>query len=284
MKRAEGIVLQGYEDIFGSQNEKTDAVLLKLSEVHENKHHPYQVIHDAAMDELAESIRDKGVIVPGYARPDPAGGYEIIAGHRRAFASRLAEQTEMPFIVKPYSDEEANKIMVYTNLQRPKILPSEKAFAYDLIYSTQKQQGKKRTEELKIGDDNIRTIQRYIRLTRLIRPLLTFIDEGKMSLLAGVELSHLSEEHQMQVLEVIQEEKKMPNQEQAIKIREYSSVENFGKPVIQLCLKLGKKEPSRKVVMKQDKLKDYFPENYSVNQIEEIMYRLLDRWKQEQGF
>lgn len=271
--------LQNYDAIFGKSPESAQELL--LDELHERKNHTFHVVHDAAMDELAASIKDVGVLQPGFARPDAQGGYEMIAGHRRAFASRLAGKRTMPFIVKNYTDEEADEIMVYSNLSRPEILPSEKAFSYKLLYEPTKQQGKKREKDLKLlfGESNIRTIQRYIRLTYLVKPLLDSVDKGKIKVTAGTELSFLKDEEQILLQRVIEEKNVCPSVTQAVQLHKYSEEGTLNAAVIELLL--SKKENQKTFTMKKDKLREYFSEEYSDIQIEEIICDLLNEWKKK---
>ena len=229
-KKAE---LAPYDDLFSTEESRQDAKLEKvreipLSELHPFKNHPFKVKDDEAMMETADSVRQYGVLVPAIARPDPEGGYELVAGHRRHRASELAEKETMPVIVRDLDDDAATIIMVDSNLQRESLLPSERAFAYKMKLEAMKHQGargdltssqlgtKLRADELlaQQAGSSRNQVQRYIRLTELIPELLDMVDEKKIALNPAYELSFLKKEEQRDLLDAM-------DSEQAIKGTEY---------------------------------------------------------------
>ena len=197
---ADKIKLGGYDALFG-ETEGEQIKEVPLSSLHNFNNHPFRVLDDGKMEETVESIRQRGVLVPGIARPRKGGGYEIIAGHRRKHGSELAGKETMPFVVRDYTDDEATVIMVDSNIQREDILPSEKAKAYRMKYDALKHQGKKaggRTIE-EMGEDageSAKTIQRYLWLSRLSDGLLNLVDRKKLGFMQGVDISFLTEEAQ----------------------------------------------------------------------------------------
>ena len=195
------VKLSSYDELFGANapatSDKNQIVNVTLSELHTFKNHPFHVNDDKEMEELAESIREHGVLIPGIVRPRAEGGYELIAGHRRKHGSELAGKTEMPVIIRDYSDDEATIMMVDSNIQRETILPSEKAKAYALKYEALKHQGKKSGKSTldQVGEatgENSKKVQRYIWLSRLSDQLLQMVDEKRLGFSQGVDLSFLS--------------------------------------------------------------------------------------------
>lgn len=260
-------------------------VRLPLSLMHEFSGHPFRVIDDAKMAETVESILKYGVLVPGIARVSKnyPGEYEIISGHRRHHASGLAGLMDMPFIVQNLSDDEATVIMVDSNIQREDLLPSERAKAYRMKYEAMKRLGTsegKRNDEIlaKESGESRNTIQRYIRLTYLLPEMLQLIDEKKLPQITGSDLSYLKLSEQKRLLLVMQEINCIPSGEQALKLKEYSKRGELTDAVMQLVLE--KKEDPEKVKLKTKKLRSYFPESYTGKQIEDVIYKLLDEWKQ----
>ena len=242
---AKKVELAPYDDLFSTEESRQDAKLEKvreipLSELHPFKNHPFKVKDDEAMMETADSVRQYGVLVPAIARPDPEGGYELVAGHRRHRASELAEKETMPVIVRDLDDDAATIIMVDSNLQRETILPSEKAFAYKMKLEAMKRQvgrpskenlrpldtnliGTRSDEQLaKDSPDSARQIQRYIRLTELIPPVLDMVDSGKIAFRPAIELSYLSKEQQQSLYDTMECEDCTPSLAQAFKMKEFS--------------------------------------------------------------
>lgn len=260
-------------------------VRLPLSIMHEFQGHPFRVLDDAKMAETVESISKYGVLVPGIARPskDYPGEYEIVSGHRRHHASGLAGLMDMPFIVKTLSDDEATVIMVDSNIQREDLLPSEKAHAYRMKYEAMKRLGSvegKRNDEIlaKESGESRNTIQRYIRLTYLYPELLQLVDEKRLPQVTGADLSYLKQSEQKKLLLIMQEQNCIPSGEQALKLKEYSKSGELTDAVIQLVL--VRKEDQEKVKLKTKTIRSYFPESYTGKQIEDIIFKLLEEWKQ----
>ena len=213
-------------DTFGHDDQKSEGQIINvpLSELYTFKNHPFKVLDDEKMEETVESVKAHGVLVPGIARPRKGGGYEIISGHRRRRASEIAGKTEMPFMVREYTDDEATIIMVDSNIQREDISISEKAKAYSMKYEAMKHQGaaggislEKMSEE---SGESRKTIQRYICLARLSDELLELVDNKKLGVMQGLEISYLDETQQSIVYKVIEELGCVISVEQASRIRE----------------------------------------------------------------
>jgi len=285
------VKLNSFDDLFGANapTASDQIVNVALSELHTFQNHPFRVTDDKEMEELAESIRQHGVLMPGIARPRTEGGYELIAGHRRKHGSELAGKTEMPVIVREYTDDEATIMMVDTNIQRENILPSEKAKAYKLKYKALKHQGKTGKETGKntleqVGEaagENSKKVQRYIWLSRLSDQLLQMVDEKKMGVAQGVDLSFLSEKSQQLVADAIEQKGAALSMEQSARLKEYEQKEPLTPAAIQLILETRSLH-KRKVTLKTDKLSQYFDERYSSEKIESVILNLLDEWKKKQ--
>ena len=275
--------------LFGSIFDKPDlpeqVMMLSLNDLHPFKDHPFRVLDDEKMQETVDSILEHGVLVPGIARKRAEGGYEIIAGHRRKRASELAGKTEMPFLIRDYSDDEAIIIMVDSNLQREDILPSEKAFAYKMKCEALKHQGKRtglNTYDL-IGEnagDNGRTVQRYIRLTELMKELLDLVDQKQLGFIAAAELSFLKKEEQEQVYRLIVETKRKPNSDQAERLKKSSQGGKFDISILEGSNKAQKKRGYLKLKTKWRN--EFFKETDTDEQIEKIISELLCQWKGKQ--
>ncbi len=230
--------LNGYEELFMNDRERAEARMPKveeilLTELTPFKEHPFKVKDDEEMEQLKESIRASGVIVPALARPKSTGGYELISGHRRMAACRELGMKTMPVIVRSLTDEEAVIAMVDANLQRERILPSEKAFAYKMKYEAMKHQGtssqlgtKSRTDELlaQSSGESRNQIQRYMRLTNLVPKLLDLMDEGRIALSVGVELSYLDRPNQEYIARVIERDECTPSYSQAVRMRRMNTI------------------------------------------------------------
>lgn len=286
---ASKIKLNSFDDLFGSTAVSADAEQVQeipLSELHEFKGHPFKVLDDEKMQETVESIREHGVLMPGLARQRAEGGYEIIAGHRRRHACELLGFATMPMFVRDYSDDEATIIMVDSNIQREDILPSEKAKAYRMKYDAMKHQGS-RTGGLsleELGDasgESAKTVQRYIWLSRLSDSLLDMVDGKKIGIMQAVDLSFLNEDAQQWVWVVMEEGKSTITTAQSATLKEYGKKGELTFPMVKLILE-KEKTAERKVVIKSDRISSYFPDSYSREQIEDIIYQLLDNWKNAQ--
>ena len=291
----EKIKLTSYEDMFGNeedtsrQNVQTgdgQIIEVALGDLHTFKGHPFRVLDDEKMEETVESVKKYGILVPGIARPMKNGGYEIISGHRRHHAATLAGLETMPMIIKECSDDEATVIMVDANIQREDILPSEKAKAYSMKYEALKHQGVVGGLTLEaMGEtvgENAKTVQRFIWLSRLSDPLLNLVDEGKLGMGQGVDFSFLSEETQMWVYDVIAEKQcSVSGIQSAIikeKYKEGSLTASFIREI--LCYE---KPVKRKVTFDSRKLDSYFAPNMTSKDIETLIIRLLDEWKENGG-
>lgn len=286
---ASKVKLSSFEDLFGGAENTagTEQIInVKLTDLHTFKDHPFRVLDDEKMEETTESICKYGVLVPGIARPRAAGGYEIIAGHRRKRGSERAGLETMPVIVRNYTDDEATIIMVDSNIQREDILPSEKAKAYAMKYEAMKHQGKKGggstlDEVGETAGESGKTVQRYVWLARLSDDLLELVDAKKIGIAQGVEISFLSEEQQQYVLVVLQETGATVSGAQAAKLKEYGKNGELTLPMVRLIL-TEEKPKERKVTLKGDKISRYFPEDYSDDDIEGVIIRLLEDWKNKQ--
>ena len=282
------VKLSSYDELFGAKAPAASdqIVNVTLSELHTFKNHPFHVNDDKEMEELAESIREHGVLIPGIVRPRAEGGYELIAGHRRKHGSELAGKTEMPVIVRDYSDDEATIMMVDSNIQRETILPSEKAKAYALKYEVLKHQGKKSGKSTldQVGEaagENSKKVQRYIWLSRLSDQLLQMVDEKRLGLSQGVDLSFLSKKSQQIVADAIEKSKCTVSMGQSAKLKEYEKKNELTSTVVRLILE-EKNVHKRKVTVKMDKLSQYFDDRYSSEEMEKIILHLLEEWKKTQ--
>ena len=283
------IKMESFDDLFGGsaaqENGVEQIINALLTELHTFKDHPFRVEDDEKMEETTESIRQHGVLVPGIARPRAGGGYEIIAGHRRKRGSELAGKTEMPVIVRNYTDDEATIIMVDSNIQREDILPSEKARAYKMKYEAMKHQGKKsgRNTLDEVGEaagENAKKVQRYIWLSRLSDELLEMVDTKKLGFSQGVDISFLTEEAQQWVQVFIEEQGCNVSMVQSGKLKEYGKSGELTLAMVELVLS-EEKPKERKITIKSDKIGKYFSDSYSNEEIESIIITLLDKWKEE---
>lgn len=283
----EKIKLTSYDELLGVQKDGTIEVNLK--ELHEFKNHPFRVIDDEKMQELAESIKANGVLSPALVRKRSEGGYELISGHRRKRACEMAGLSKMPVIVKELSDDEATIIMVDANIQREEILPSEKAFAFKMKMEAMSHQGvsngKITADE--IGADNGvsgRQVKRYIRLTMLIQELLQLVDEKKLPFVVGVEISYLDEEFQEVIYKNLMEGKKVGKNE-IHSLRQNEELEEGELTIYDIEGLLFPEKAKKKisnVTLNQRKLAKYFTPDYEAEQIEEIILSLLEKWNEEQ--
>ena len=285
------------DDLFKSEEgRKTEEIKpIKISELKPYAEQPFKVIDNEEMDELVASIRENGVLSPVVARPHPEGGYEILSGHRRVRASELAGKDEVPVVVKDLDDDTAVILLVDSNLQREHILPSEKAFAYQMRLEAMKRKAGRPSQENsaqlgqntspvdsrkelaeQTGESSVQ-IQRYIRLTELIDPLLEMVDTKAMAMNAGVELSYLKPKEQVAVVETIKIEDTCPSIEQAKKIRRFNDEGRLNPDVI-LSIMQEQKADKIKITLGDDKLKKYFPKGYSKQQMEDTIIKLLEKW------
>lgn len=285
------IKLESFEDLIGGSMERKDAsgqlINIPLCDLHDFKDHPFRVVDDEKMAETVESIADYGVLVPGIARVREEGGYEIIAGHRRKRGCEIAGKTEMPFIVRKYTDDEAVVVMVDSNIQRDDILPSEKAKAYAMKYEAMKHQGKKSGKNTldEVGEaagENAKKVQRYIWLSRLSAGLLDMVDSRRLGFSQGIDISFLSAEGQKWVQDAIEEFRCTVSTEQSAQIKACAKSGELTPAMVQLIL--SKEKPKeRRVTLRADKIGKYFADSYSSEEIEKIIISLLDEWQEKQG-
>ena len=294
---ARNIELKSVDDLFATEEIREDAQREKvqnipLGELHPFKNHPFKVKDDAAMKDTVDSVREYGVLVPAIARPDPVGGYELIAGHRRHHASELAGKETMPVIIRDLDDDAATIIMVDSNLQREELLPSERAFAYKMKLEALKHQGARtdltsvqlgqklsaRDQVAKAAGESAIQIQRFIRLTELIPELLDMVDEHKIALNPAVELSHLKKEEQTLLLEAMDSEQATPSLSQAQRLKKFSQQKMLSLDVIRAVMSEEKKTDLDRVTLKYETLRRYFPKSYTPKQMEDSIIKLLEGW------
>ena len=285
-KSAEKVRLNSFDDLFGIDETGETVTSVPLSELHTFKGHPFRVLDDEKMQETVESVKQYGVLMPGIVRPYPEGGYEVIAGHRRWRACELAGLTEMPVIIREMDDDTAVVLMVDTNIQREDILPSEKAKAYRMKYEAMKHQGSKGEKYTAdaIGEaagDSGRTVQRYIRLSELAEELLGYVDENKIPMVVGEKLSYLKTEEQAWVVDAIGNSGIFPSKAQAEQLKAGSEAGELTEGKVYAVL--VRKEESVNVTISAKKIRNYFPVEYSKEQIEDVIYTLLEEWKQKEG-
>ena len=270
---------------------------ISVDELHPFTNHPFKVLDDEAMTRTVESIAQYGVLAPLIARPRPDGnGYEIISGHRRQYAAKLAGLDTLPVIVRQMSDDAAVILMVDSNLQREHILPSERALAYKMKLEAIKNQGarsdltspqvaaKFRSDDAVAKDQGISgdTVRRYIRLTNLIPELLDMVDEKKISFNPAVELSYLNESQQRDFLEAMDGTQNAPSVSQAQQLKKMAQCGEFTYEKAFDILGQEKKSEQDTVTIKNDILRKYFPRSYTPRQMEEKIIQLLDAWQKKQ--
>ncbi len=288
-KSADKVKLKSFDDLFGTNEILTGETVtsVPLKQLRIFKGHPFRVLDDEKMQETVDSVKKYGVLIPGIVRPYPEGGYEVVAGHRRWRACELAGLEEMPVIVRNMDDDTAVVIMVDSNIQREDILPSEKAKAYRMKYEAMRHQGKKSGKNTldEIGGivgENAKKVQRYIWLSRLSKELLDMVDHKKLGFSQGVDISFLTEEAQRWVHTFIKKQGRTVSTAQSAKIKEYGKSGELTFAMVELIL-TGNKPKERKILLKADKISRYFTEDCSSEEIENIILRLLDEWKEGQG-
>ena len=294
---ARNIELKSVDDLFATEESRADAQREKvqeisLGELHPFRNHPFKVKDDAAMQDTVDSVREYGVLVPAIARPDPDGGYELIAGHRRHYASELAGKETMPVIVRDLDDDAATIIMVDSNLQREELLPSERAFAYKMKLEAIRHQGKRqeltssqvgmKLQALDIvgqqAGDSRNQVHRFIRLTELISELLDMVDERKIAFNPAVELSYLKKEEQTLLLEAMDSEQATPSLSQAQRLKQFSQQKMLSLDVMRAVMSEEKKTDLDRVTLKNETLRRYFPKSYTPKQMEDTIIKLLEGW------
>ena len=293
------LALKGLDDLFfteeNRQEEQREQVQqIPIDALHPFTNHPFKVLDDEAMTRTVESIAQYGVLAPLIARPRPDGdGYEIISGHRRQYAAKLAGLDTLPVIVRQMSDDAAVILMVDSNLQREHILPSERALAYKMKLDAIKNQGARSDltsrqvvgkleaadEVGKATDESGRQVQRFIRLTNLVPELLDMVDEKKISFNPAVELSYLDEKQQQDFLEAMDASQNAPSLSQAIRIKKLAQQGEFDYDAVYDIMNEEKKSELDTVTIKNETLRKYFPRNYTPRQMENIIIKLLDQWQ-----
>ena len=293
---ASKIHLTPYDELFSGGEEDSssgDGVReIALSELHPFKSHPFKVLDDGQMQKLVDSIKENGVLSPAVVRPCSEGGYEIISGHRRKRACEMIGLKTMPAIIRKVDDDQAVISMVDSNLQRETLLPSERAFAYKMKLEAMKRQTgrptkenvsqvgtQKRSDQIvaeQVGESR-NQIQRYIRLTELIPPLLDKVDNKKIAFNTAVELSYLKQDEQAALLNFIKNGT-IPTLSQAQRLKQFSREEKLNADTMEAILSESKAEP-QKITIRREKLKKYFPPSYTSEQMENVIFNLLEEWK-----
>jgi len=294
--------LPAADELFTTQAERDIKESVKdipLNEISDFPDHPFKVKVDEGMMEMADSIREYGVLVPALVRPKPEGGYEMVAGHRRKMASELAEKKEIPCIVRELTDDEAVLIMVDSNLQREKILPSEKAFAYKMKLDAMKRQAgrpsknsvplaqnfKGMTSRQLLGEqvgESQDQIRRYIRLTELITPILDMVDENKIAMRPAVELSYLPKVEQDVLYDTMQLQDCTPSHAQAIKMRKFSGEGKLTNEVILSIMQEEKGNQKEQFKMPRERIAKYFSPGTPAKQMEETIIKALEMYRKRQ--
>ena len=292
------------DDLFSTDESRAEAQLEKVvtlnpADISDFPNHPFKVKQDEAMAEMVDSVKQYGVLVPALVRPKADGGYEMVAGHRRKCAAMLAGITEMPCIIRNLTDDEATIIMVDSNLQRETILPSEKAFAYKMKLEAMKRQGQRSdltsaplepklkgsrsNEELAASSPDSRShIQRYIRLTELIPPVLDMVDSSKIAFRPAVELSYLSKEQQQSLYDTMECEDCTPSLAQAIKMKEFSRDGKLTEEVILSIMQEEKPNQREQFKMPKERISKYFAPGTPAQKIEDTIVKALELYRRRE--
>ena len=300
-KNSLNVSLKGADDIFSTEESRQEqqreqVQQIPIGELFPFKNHPFKVLDDEAMTRTVESIAQYGVLAPLIARPRPEGGYEIISGHRRQYAAKLAGLDTLPVIVRQMSDDAAVILMVDSNLQREHILPSERAFAYKMKLEAIKNQGARSdltsdqvgqklwsVEQVASDAGESKTqIQRFIRLTNLVPELLDMVDEKKIAFNPAVELSYLDEAQQRDFLEAMEDTQNAPSLSQALQLKKIAQQGEFSYEKAFDVMGQEKKSEKDTVTIKNETLRKYFPRSYTPKQMEEKIIQLLDAWQKKQ--
>jgi ParB family chromosome partitioning protein len=297
----DSIKLTSVDELFSTEESRADSQREKvldipLSEISDFPNHPFKVKADEAMLEMADSVKQYGVLVPGLVRPKPNGGYEMIAGHRRKKASELAGKETMPCIIRELDDDEATIIMVDSNLQRESILPSEKAFAYKMKLEAMKRQAGRPSKEnsvqleldykgqqsrdilAKQTGESGPQIFRYIRLTELIPSILEMVDEKQIAFNPAVEISYLAEKEQQDLYNTMQSEDCTPSLAQAQRMKKLSQDGRLNVDVIFSILTEEKPNQKEKFQIRRERIDRFFPKNFTEKQKEDLIVQLLESW------
>ena len=299
-------LLTSVDDLFSTQESRDEAKLervinLSPDEISDFPNHPFKVRMDEEMQQMAESVKEHGVLVPALVREKPGGGYEMVAGHRRKRAAELAELPEIPCIVRNLTDDEAIIVMVDSNLQREKILPSEKAFAYKMrLEAMERKQGqrndltsandlqklaKRQTSRDKVAEKagkSHETIRLYIRLTYLLPEILDMVDDGKIALRPAVELSYLAEQEQHFLLDTMFSEDCTPSHAQAIKMRKFSQEGKLNPDVILSIMQVEKPNQKEQIKIPKERISRYFAPGTPAQKIEDTIIKALELYRKRQ--
>ena len=300
--KGRNISLSSYDDIFGGAD--TDITSggetvkeISIEDLHPFKNHPFRVQVDEDMNKTVESVKEYGILTPAIVRPAKEGGFEIVSGHRRCKAAELAGLTTLPCIVRDMDDDTAVVFMVDSNLQRENILPSERAWAFRMKLEAMKRQGARRDlTSCQVGtklradqeiaattNESARTIQRFIRLTYLLPPLLEMVDDRRLAFNPAVELSFLKPDQQKDVLEAIDYAQCPPTLSQAQRIKKLAQTDEYSLEKVEDIMNEEKKPTLDHVTIKQDVLKKYFPKNYTPKQMEDTIVKLLEQWQKKRN-
>lgn len=303
MPKRGNISLSSYDDIFRTDESRAEEALEKVQPVAIDKlvpfkNHPFKVVDDEAMLRTTESIAQYGVLTPLIARPLEDGTFEIISGHRRAHAAQAAGLTEVPVLVRQMDDDAATVLMVDSNLQRENILPSERAFAYKMKLEAMKRKAgrpskenvfqigtQKRSDQLMAEEmgESRNQIQRFIRLTNLIPPIIDMVDQKQISFNPAVELSYLKPEEQETFLEAMNEAQAAPSLSQAQRLKKLSQDGNFSLDTAREIMNEVKKGDLERVTFRNEQLRKYFPRSYTTQQMQDTIIRLLDQWQKKKS-
>ena len=301
-KNSLNVSLKGADDIFSTEESRQEqqreqVQQIPIGELFTFKNHPFKVLDDESMQRTVESVEQYGVLSPLIARPRPDGdGYEIISGHRRQYAAKLAGLETLPVIVRNMDDDAAVLLMVDSNLQRETILPSERAFAYKMKLEALKNQGARSDlTSRQVGEklwsvsqvsadanESERQVHRFVRLTNLIPELLDMVDEKKIAFNPAVELSYLDENQQRDFLEAMNDTQNAPSLSQAQRLKKLAQEGHFSYDVAFAVMGEEKKDELDKVVIKNDTLRKYFPRSYTPKQMEDTIIKLLEQWQRKQ--
>ena len=290
------IELTNVDELFKFSTNKgkiENIIMLNPNEISDFPNHPFRIEDNEEMEKMVESIKQIGVRLPVLVRPKMGGGYEMVSGHRRNFAVKKAGLTEIPAIIREMTDEEAVIVMVDSNIQREKVLPSEKAFAYKMKMEAIKSQGKrnditscqvgtKLRSDMKIAEksgESGRQIQRYIRLTELIKELLDMVDEGKISFNPAVELSYLKNEEQNLLYECIKIYDSTPTYSQAMYLKKLSQEGNFTIDKMEQIMSEEKANQKEQIKFSVEKMREYFPPNYTAEKMQNVITKLLENYR-----
>ncbi len=306
MAKSSGIEMKlpSVDDLFTTQEQRDEGKRenvreIPIREISDFPNHPFKVKADEKMLEMADSVKEHGVLMPALVRPRPEGGYEMVAGHRRKMASELAGKEEMPCLVRNLTDDEATIIMVDSNLQREEVLPSEKAFAYKMKLDAMKRQGQRtdltsvpvaqklqgKTSRQLLGEqvgESQDQIRRYIRLTELIPPILDMVDEGKIAMRPAVELSYLPKESQEELFDTMEMEDCTPSHAQAIKLRRFADTGKLNQDVILSIMSEEKPNQAEQFKMPKKRIEKYFPKGTPSKQMENTIIKALEMYRKRE--